>query len=175
MVDPEDATPDHDDDQADDHADDQGEAGRSIVTASWASTLALGLAAVVSVMVEPLDWVIVPVAVILAVIGFVAFVASYLTAVARSRTDEITVAGVYFLIGCAPKPVQRTLLWSFGAQVAIAIGAASLRPYTAVAFAILAPLDGIGLSGLWGARHGTFPPRKDPDEGRVPRPGRGPR
>ena len=37
------------------------------------------------------------------------------------------------------------------------VAAASIRPFTAVAFGILAPMLGLGLMGLWGARHGRFP------------------
>lgn len=143
--------------------------GAWIVRASWISTGMLAVGAAVSVLAESLQWVVIPIAVALAVVGFVAFAAAYVTAIGRSRTEEIAVAGVYFLIDCAPKAVQRSLLASFAAQVAIAVLAASLRPYTAVAFAILAPLNGIGLAGLWGARHGTFPPRRDRTAGRVPR------
>jgi hypothetical protein len=143
--------------------------GTAIIRASWASTVALAVTAAVSVAVESLQWVIVPVAVALAVVGFVTFAAAYLTAIGRSRTDEIAVAGVFFLIGCAPRSVQRSLLGSFGVQIVVALVAAGLRPYTSVAFAILAPLCGLGLAGLWGARHGVFPPRRDRRADRVPR------
>ena len=33
--------------------------------------------------------------------------------------------------------------------------------FTAVAFGVLAPMLGLGLIGLWGARYGTFPERDD--------------
>ena len=39
------------------------------------------------------------------------------------------------------------------------VAAASIRPFTEVAFGILAPMFGLGLMALWGGRHGTFPPR----------------
>jgi hypothetical protein len=40
------------------------------------------------------------------------------------------------------------------AQCVIALVAASLRPYTAVAFAVLAPMSAFGAMAWWGARHG---------------------
>jgi hypothetical protein len=43
--------------------------------------------------------------------------------------------------------------------VVIAFTAAGIRPYSSLAFSILAPMWGLGLSGLWGARYGTFGPR----------------
>jgi hypothetical protein len=33
------------------------------------------------------------------------------------------------------------------------------RPYTEVAFGILAPMFGLGLMGVWGGRYGDFPER----------------
>ena len=52
-----------------------------------------------------------------------------------------------------------TLVGSLVAQAAIAATAAALRPFTSVAFAVLAPMWGLGLAGQWGARHGHFAPR----------------
>jgi hypothetical protein len=48
---------------------------------------------------------------------------------------------------------------SLGAQTAIALGTAAARPFTSVAFGILVPMFGLGLAGLWGARHGRFEAR----------------
>ena len=48
-------------------------------------------------------------------------------------------------------------------EVVVAVATASVRPFTASAFGILVPVYALGLSGAWGARHGTFPPR--PPEG----------
>ena len=138
--------PDAEDDVAEEYVAEDGDAapalvladpstGRGIVVTSWACTGLLAVASAISVGVEALQWVVVPVAIALAALGFVAFVVAYLTAIARSRTDEIAVAGVFLLIGCAPKAVQRSLLGSMGVQIVVALLAASMRPYTAVAFA----------------------------------------
>jgi hypothetical protein len=48
-------------------------------------------------------------------------------------------------------------LWAV--QLVVSLVVASIRPFTAVAFAILVPMFGIGMMGLWSARHGSFPPR----------------
>jgi hypothetical protein len=42
-----------------------------------------------------------------------------------------------------------------------------VQPYTVVAFGVLAPMLGLALMGLWGARFGTFPARAD-ERGRRP-------
>jgi hypothetical protein len=55
--------------------------------------------------------------------------------------------------------VRRHLTAALAVQVAAALTVASLRPFTSAAFAILVPMYGLGLAGLWGARHGRFGPR----------------
>jgi hypothetical protein len=57
--------------------------------------------------------------------------------------------------------VQRTMLASLAVQTVVPLGITFARPF--VAFSVLAPLWSLGLAGLWGARHGTFPPRDRPD------------
>jgi hypothetical protein len=99
--------------------------------------------------------------------GCAAFVWSYAIAVGRSRTELLSVIGIYFLSGAAPKDVRRRLLGALAAQCVIVVAAASVRPFTAVAFGVLAPMLGLGLAGLWGARYGAFPARED-ERGRRP-------
>src|SRR4051812_35483515 len=91
--------------------------------------------------------------------GVGVFLWAYAIAVGRSRNDAIGIGGLYFLQGSAPPAIRLHLLGSLGAEVVIALVAASLRPFTGVAFSILAPMWGLGLCGLWAARFGTFPPR----------------
>ena len=100
---------------------------------------------------------------ILFALGLLAFVRTLLTAAQRSRTEELSVAGIWFLAGSAPRSIQVWLLGCLAVEVVVALVAASLRPYTAVAFGVLVPLFGLGLSGLWAVRSGTFPPRTSPD------------
>ena len=99
-------------------------------------------------------------------VGVVVFLWGYWSAVQRSREDEIGVAVLYFLMdGVAPLPVSRLMNWLLGVQCAVALATALSRPTTdgkpgsTLAFGILVPMLGLGLSGLWGALHGTFRPR----------------
>jgi hypothetical protein len=94
--------------------------------------------------------------------GTVAFVFAYFVAVGRSRHDEIAVASLYLLSGSAPRRVRRHLLGSLAAEVAIALATAAVRPFTTLAFGVLAPMFGLAVAGLWAARYGTFPPRDAP-------------
>lgn len=97
--------------------------------------------------------------------GCVAFFAGYARAVQRSRRDAIGVGDLFFLgRGVAPRAVRRSLVGALLFQVAVALGTAIARPYTSLAAGILVPVYGLGLCGLWGARHGTFPLRRNPDE-----------
>jgi hypothetical protein len=111
-----------------------------------------------------------------AVLGVLAFVAgcglflwSYAIAVGRSRTEVLSVIGIYFLTGSAPRAVRRRLLGALLAQSVVVVVAAGVRPYSALAFGVLAPMLGLGLVGLWGARFGTYPERED-QRGRRPTP-----
>ena len=99
-------------------------------------------------------------------IGTVSFLWAYGIAVNRSRHDLIGVASLYFLGGdVAPKRERTWLRGIWAAQIVVALTAAGIRPFTSVAFGILAPMLGLGLMGLWGARHGSFPPRHAVAEG----------
>jgi len=137
--------------------------GRLLVRASWLGTALFVVAAVVVTLApEDLGDAFAVLSLGLFGAGTVAFIWAFLVAVNRSRGELIGVGGLYFLAGCAPAAVQRAMMDSLGVEVVVALAAASIRPYTSVAFGILVPMYGLGLAGLWGARHGTFPPRDAP-------------
>jgi hypothetical protein len=129
-------------------------------------TAAFAVAAVAAVVVSALEPVAFAVAVTLFAAGCVAFAAAYVRAVGRSRTDRIAVTSLYFLADSAPAAVRRSLLGALAAQVVVALGTAAARPYTSLAAGTLVPIYGVGLCGLWAARHGTFPPREPSGPGR---------
>ena len=83
-----------------------------------------------------------------------------LVAANRSREREMTMAGIFFLSQAAPRDVQRRLLGAFAVQIVVAFAVAIAHPSTSLAFALLVPVYGLALAGQWGARYGTFPPRK---------------
>lgn len=135
--------------------------GRAIVRASWAGTIVFLVAAAAGVAdPDTFESVVTGVAVVLFAAGVVAFLWAFVRAAGRSRTDELSVAGVWFLSGSAPPKVRRNLLGSLAVQVVASVAAASIRPFTGVAFGVLVPVYGLGLAGVWGAAHGTFPPRR---------------
>jgi hypothetical protein len=135
--------------------------GAAIVRASLAGTAVFVVAAAAAaVHPHPLDGVSAAVDGVLFLAGLLVFLWSFGVAVSRSRTDELSVAGLWFLAGgSAPAEVRWPLLGSFAAECVVAIATAAARPYTPLAFGVLVPVYGLGLAGLWAARHGTFPDR----------------
>lgn len=131
-----------------------------MIAASWIGTAVFTVTAVLSVATSAMRAVGVAVALVLFAIGCVVFLKAFFEAVERSRTEEIAVANLYFLSGSAPSAVRRHLLGSTAVQVVVAFATASARPFTAVAFGILVPMYGLGMAGLWAARHGEFPNRR---------------
>ncbi len=113
------------------------------------------------------QWVGAVTAIALFAVGVVAFLWAYWNAVQRSRTDEISVVALYFLLGpSTPRRVKLTMNLVLVAQVAIAAITTFARPDgpdgnpgSSLALGFLVPMFGFGMNGLWAAYHGTFPPR----------------
>jgi hypothetical protein len=100
----------------------------------------------------------VPVDLVLFAAGCGAFLWAYVLAIGRSRYETITMGGLFFLDDdVAPPDVTRLLRGALVVQVVVAVTAAALRPFTALAFSVLVPMLGLGLMALWAARHGRFP------------------
>lgn len=124
-------------------------------TAGWAG---IEIAAVV--WPDSLGSIAAAVSLALFAIGSVVFLRAFMVAVDRSRTEEISVAGLYLLMGqSAPPVVRRWLLGLLAAQVVLAVAAAAVRPFTALAFGILVPMFGLAIPGLWAAHYGAFADR----------------
>jgi hypothetical protein len=140
--------------------------GGRIVLASWIGTGVLAVSSLLSVTLRSTDLVATIVALVMFAAGVAIFLLAYGSAVGRSRTDEIGIGGLYFLQTTAPRPVQLRLLGSLAAEMVIAFVAVGIRPFSSVAFGVLAPMWGLGLCGLWGARHGRFGPRSGREESR---------
>lgn len=91
--------------------------------------------------------------------GVVVAAVAFLRAIGRSRTELVDVAGLFLLLGSVPRRT-RWLLWaSVAASTVVGVAGAAARPYTSLAFGVLAPLWPYGLAVLWNASHGAFPDR----------------
>ena len=137
--------------------------GARIVQAAWVATAALAVtsSAAVATDATPVRIVAAGTSLVLFAVGVVVFFWAYAIAVNRSRTDTIGIGGLFFLAGegTAPKRPTTQLRLALAAQVGIALAAAAARPFTTLAFAVLAPMCALALTGLYGARHGRFAPR----------------
>jgi hypothetical protein len=122
--------------------------GERIVQISWASVALFGVVGVLDIFIDAFDPVALGVCVALFLCSLPVWLYALGLAIVRSsRGDDIAVASLFFLQGSAPAAVQKQLLGAFAASIVVAIATAWFNP----------PL---GLVGLWGARHGEFPPRR---------------
>jgi hypothetical protein len=128
---------------------------------SWATTVVFAVTAIGGDIVKPLRGPAAFVAAVMFLGGAVLMFAALVVAAGRSRTKNIGIGGLFFLTESAPRPVQVQLLGSLAAQVVIGVATAAVRPNTGAALGVLAPIAGLGFTGLWGARHGAFPDRVD--------------
>ena len=134
--------------------------GRDLLQACWAGSGVFTAVAIATTMFP--DPMAVPIAVVslgLLAAGFAAMLWAFQRALQRSRYELIGVGGLYFLAGCAPRTVRTSMMAALAFEGVVALAASLVRPFTASAFGILVPVYALGLSGAWGARHGTFPPR----------------
>jgi hypothetical protein len=128
----------------------------------WATATFAATSLAAALIPDPLQYIAVPVHLVLFVGGCVTFLWAYAVALGRSRYETLTMAGVFFLADrVAPARVTRNLRVLLAIQVVVALVVAGSRPYTALAFAVLVPMLGLGNMALWGARWGTFPPKPD--------------
>jgi hypothetical protein len=134
--------------------------GRTLVRADGWGTAALCVVAVAGALApDALGGAVAVVSAVLFVTGIATFLWGFAVGVGRSRQESVTMGGLFLLAGTAPGRVRRRMRGALAIQIAVAVAVAAARPYTAVAFAVLAPMYGLGLMALWGARFGTFTSR----------------
>jgi hypothetical protein len=127
-----------------------------IVVVSWSAVALYAAVAVPHALgADVLDTTVVAVSLGEFLLSLVVFAWAFAVAVARSaRGDDIQVGSLFFLSGSAPRGVRAHLLGALGACVVVVAATAAADP-----FGVLVPMLPLMLAGLWGARHGSFPPR----------------
>lgn len=147
----------------------QEQPGAAIVQANLIGTAVFTVSAIVAAVVfdgfARVQGVVV--ALSLFAIGTFAFLWGYWSAVQRSRTEEMAVSELYFLLGPAiPPSVRRWMNGALLVQTVVSLATALARPTTdgragsTLAFGVLVPMLGLGLNGLWAAKYGAFGPRR---------------
>ena len=144
--------------------------GAAIIRADYVGTALFILTAMLAAVffTTALQWIGAVTALVLFAVGVFCFLWSYVHAVQRSRTDDISVPGLYLLAGPAtPSAVRRQLLGLLAVQAVTAAATTFARlegpdgePGSSLAVGFLVPMLGFGFNGLWAALHGTFPPRQ---------------
>jgi hypothetical protein len=130
--------------------------GRAIVIAAWATNILFLITAVPAAAgVDAFDGPAVGMAVGLFLVSLIVWPWALGRAFVRSAEgDDIVVASMFLTMGDAPRSVRWHLFGALTVCLAIAAATAADNP-----FGVLVPMLPLGLIGLWGARHGTFPPR----------------
>lgn len=135
--------------------------GAGVVNLAWLGTgVLVGTSAAAALAPDTFGLLHAVLSCVLFAVGTGALLWAYALGITRSRTDDVSLGGLFFLSGdAAPDEVRRPLRLALLVQVVAVVAAASIRPYTVVAFGILAPMYGLGLMGAWGGRYGRFGPR----------------
>jgi protein-S-isoprenylcysteine O-methyltransferase Ste14 len=147
----------------------RSEHGDVVIRADLAGTLLFTVTAVLAaaLFTSLWQWIAAITALVLFAIGVFAFLWSYYNAVQRSRRDEISVTGLYLLVGPpTPAAVRRIMLGLLAVQIAVAVITTFARlegpdgrAGSSLALGFLVPMLGFGLNGLWAAYHADFPRR----------------
>jgi hypothetical protein len=132
--------------------------GRTIVVVAWASVAIFTLVAVMDAV--GVDAFEVPAATVSLALFFTSIpiwmYALGLAFVRNARGDDIVLPTLFLLTGDVPRDVRWNLLGSFALSIIVAAVTGPANP-----FGWLVPMFTLGLVGLWGARHGTYPRRRD--------------
>jgi hypothetical protein len=135
------------------------ERGERIIIVSWVADALFAVTAIpAAVGVSAFDAVSIAVALGLFVISLGVWCWAFAVALVRTtRGDDVVVASMFLMQGPAPKRVRVHLFGALGVCIAVTAATAVAEP-----FGVLVPMLPLGLIGLWGARHGVFPPRRVP-------------
>jgi hypothetical protein len=133
--------------------------GPRIIAAAWVGNGLFAASAIPAALgVEAFDAAAIGVALGLFAISLVVWCWAFAVAIARTtRGDDVVVGSMFLLQGPVPVRVRRHLFGALGVCLVVTAATAAANP-----FGVLVPMLPVGLAGLWGARHGTYPPRRVP-------------
>jgi hypothetical protein len=131
--------------------------GPVIVVASWSGNVAFATTAIPAALgFDAFDDAAIAVSLALFFASLVVWTWALFAAIARTaRGDDVAVTTLFLLEGRVPGRARWLLYGSLGVCLAITVATAAANP-----FGVLVPMYPLGYVGLWGARHGTFPPRR---------------
>lgn len=136
--------------------------GTWIVWLSWIATLVFSMPTIIATVTNDTATRhgAAYVSLALFAIGMIVFPVALWFGAQRSRSDDMTMAGWWFLSGSAPSDIRWQLWASLALQTIVSITCAAIRFETSIAFGVLVPTLGLSLLGLWGSLYGYFPKRE---------------
>ncbi len=135
-----------------------GGSGQYLLRMAWVSTAVLAIVASAGLAASDVFVpMVVTVSSVMFLLGSLLLLLGLLNGLKRSRVEIVTVAGLFLMQDSVPKRVRRVFAWSMALQFVVAFTAAAMKPYTEIAFVILAPMLPVGSAALWSAQHGFFP------------------
>jgi hypothetical protein len=131
--------------------------GQRIIGAAWIGNALFAASAIPAALgVEAFDAIAIGVALGLFAISLGVWCWAFAIALARTtRGDDVVVGSMFLLQGPVPARIRLHLFGSLGVCLAVTAATAAAEP-----FGVLVPMLPLGLAGLWGARHGTYPQRR---------------
>jgi hypothetical protein len=147
---------------------DRSAVGRGTVRAAHLSNLVLAAAVLPPVVgVAAFEGVSVAASLLSFLVAMVVWSWALVLAAARTtRGDDVEVASLFLIQGETAGTPRRSLYAACAVCLGITVVAAASDP-----FVVLAPMLPLGLVGLWGARHGVYPARREqPRRSPGPRP-----
>jgi hypothetical protein len=132
--------------------------GRVIEGVAWAGNVAFAVTAVPAALgVEALEDPAIVVCLVLFFVSLVVWTWALVAAALRTAAgDDITVFTLFLFEGQVPRRTRWSLYGAFLVCLAVTVGTAAANP-----FGVLVPMLPLGLVGLWGARHQTYPRRRN--------------
>jgi len=133
--------------------------GQRIIIASWLGDVLFAVTAFPAAFgVEAMSGPAIAVSLGLFAISLAVWGWAFAIALARTtRGDDVGVGSMFLVQGPAPRRARLHLFGSLAVSLLITAATVTGEP-----FGVLVPMLPLGLAGLWGARYGTFPPRRVP-------------
>lgn len=125
---------------------------------TWAANVIFALTAVPAALgVDAFDDAAVVVALGLFFASLLVWTWALVVAAARTaQGDDVAVTTLFLIEGRVPTRIRWSLYGALLVCLAITVATAAANP-----FGVLVPMLPLGFIGLWGARHQTYPPRRN--------------
>ncbi|HEY8216121.1 MAG TPA: hypothetical protein VIH82_03240 [Acidimicrobiia bacterium] len=132
--------------------------GRGIIVSSWVGDLVFAATAIPAAAgVHAFEGVALATALALFFASLPAWAWAFVVAASRSaQGDDIVIGNMFGSIGGATRDVRVHLFGALAVCIVVAVATITTEP-----FGIMVPMLPLGFVGLWAARHGSFPPRRE--------------